>query len=81
MKRVLQNCLRSKICFYGDFTKSEEKIATNILANRLQTLEDKGIIIKLPYPDNKVKVLYSLSPKGVELIPALIEIALWGDNI
>jgi DNA-binding HxlR family transcriptional regulator len=65
---------------YGDFTKSEEKIATNILANRLQILEDKGIIIKLPYPDNKVKGLYKLSPKGVELIPALIEIALWGDK-
>ena len=65
---------------YGDFTKSDEKIATNILANRLQILEDKGIIIKLPYPDNKVKGLYKLSPKGVELIPALIEIALWGDK-
>jgi DNA-binding HxlR family transcriptional regulator len=65
---------------YGDFTKSEEKIATNILANRLQILEDKGIIIKLPYPDNKVKGLYKLSSKGVELIPAMIEIALWGDK-
>lgn len=65
---------------YGDFTKSAEKIATNILASRLQTLEDNGIIIKLPYPDNKVKVLYQLSPKGIDLIPALIEIALWGDK-
>tara|TARA_R110002020_G_scaffold204645_2_gene408928 strand:- start:6954 stop:7289 length:336 start_codon:yes stop_codon:yes gene_type:complete len=63
---------------YGDFTKSEEKIATNILANRLQLLEENGIIIKLPYPDNKVKGLYRLSPKGIDLIPALIEIALWG---
>lgn len=63
---------------YGDFIKSEEKIATNILANRLQILEDNGIIIKLPYPDNKVKWLYKLSPKGVDLIPAVIEIALWG---
>ena len=63
---------------YGDFTKSAEKIATNILANRLQVLEENGIIIKLPYPDNKAKGLYRLSPKGVDLIPALIEIALWG---
>ncbi|QCR22413.1 helix-turn-helix domain-containing protein [Pontibacter sp. SGAir0037] len=65
---------------YGDFTKSAEKIATNILANRLQILENNGIIIKLPYPDNKVKALYKLSPKGVALIPALIEIALWGEK-
>jgi DNA-binding HxlR family transcriptional regulator len=41
-------------------------------------LENNGIIIKLPYPDNKVKGLYKLSPQGVDLIPALIEIALWG---
>ncbi|MCW4467625.1 helix-turn-helix transcriptional regulator [Flavobacterium sp. MFBS3-15] len=65
---------------YGDFTKSAEKIATNILANRLQLLEDNGIITKLPYPGNKVKGLYRLSPKGADLIPALIEIALWGEK-
>jgi len=77
---IVRDLMLYKTRTYGDFTKSEEKIATNILANRLQILEDKGIIIKLPYPDNKVKALYSLSPKGVELIPALIEIALWGDK-
>jgi DNA-binding HxlR family transcriptional regulator len=65
---------------YGDFAKADEKIATNILANRLQVLEDNGIIMKLPYPDNKVKWLYQLSKKGVDLIPAVIEIALWGSK-
>lgn len=75
---IVRDLMLHKTRTYGDFTKSEEKIATNILANRLQVLEDNGIIIKLPYPDNKVKVLYRLSTKGVDLIPALIEIALWG---
>ena len=75
---IVRDLMLHKTCTYGDFTKSEEKIATNILANRLQILEDSGIIIKLPYPDNKVKGLYQLSKKGVDLIPALIEIALWG---
>jgi DNA-binding HxlR family transcriptional regulator len=75
---VVRDLMLYKTRTYGDFTKSTEKIATNILANRLQILEENGIIIKLPYPDNKVKGLYKLSPKGVELIPALIEIALWG---
>jgi DNA-binding HxlR family transcriptional regulator len=41
-------------------------------------LEENGIIIKLRYRDNKVKGLYKLSQKGVDLIPAVIEIALWG---
>ena len=77
---IVRDLMLNKTRTYGDFTKSAEKIATNILANRLQILEDNGIIIKLPYPDNKVKGLYKLSPKGVDLIPALIEIALWGEK-
>jgi DNA-binding HxlR family transcriptional regulator len=77
---IVRDLMLHKSRTYGDFTKSAEKIATNILANRLQLLENNGIIIKLPYPDNKVKGLYRLSPKGIDLIPALIEIALWGDK-
>lgn len=75
---LVRDLMLHKTRTYGDFAKSEEKIATNILANRLQVLEENGIIVKLPYPDNKVKGLYQLSPKGVDLVPALIEIALWG---
>jgi DNA-binding HxlR family transcriptional regulator len=75
---IVRDLMLYKTRTYGDFTKSAEKIATNILASRLQVLEENGIIVKLPYPDNKVKGLYKLSPKGVDLIPALIEIALWG---
>ena len=75
---IVRDLMLHKTRTYGDFTKSAEKIATNILANRLQVLEDNGIILKLPYPDNKVKGLYKLSSKGIGLIPAVIEIALWG---
>ncbi len=77
---IVRDLMLYKTRTYGDFTKSAEKIATNILANRLQLLEDNGIITKLPYPGNKVKGLYRLSPKGVDLIPAVIEIALWGEK-
>ena len=75
---IVRDLMLHKTRTYGDFTKSEEKIATNILANRLQVLEENGIIVRLPYPDNKVKGLYKLSQKGIDLIPALIEIAVWG---
>jgi DNA-binding HxlR family transcriptional regulator len=75
---IVRDLMLYKTRTYGDFTKSAEKIATNILANRLQVLEENGIIMKSPYPDNKVKGLYKLTQKGVDLIPAVIEIALWG---
>lgn len=75
---IVRDLMLYKSRTYGDFTKAAEKIATNILANRLQMLEDNGIIVKLPHPDSKLKGLYRLSPKGVDLIPTLIEISLWG---
>jgi DNA-binding HxlR family transcriptional regulator len=77
---IVRDLMLHKTRTYGDFAKSEEKIATNILANRLQVLENNGVIIKVPYPDNKVKGLYKLSEKGIDLIPALIEIAVWGEK-
>ena len=70
----------SKQCTYGDFLKSDEKIATNILASRLQTLEENGIITKSDHPDSKVKVLYKLTQKGIDLMPLMIEINLWAEK-
>jgi DNA-binding HxlR family transcriptional regulator len=67
-------------CTYGDFLKSEEKIATNILASRLQMLEANGIITKLTHPDSKAKVLYQLTEKGIDLLPLMVEIHLWADK-
>ncbi len=65
---------------YGDFLKSEEKIATNILAGRLANLEKAGIISKKTHPENKTKFLYQLTQKGKDLLPLLAEIILWSDK-
>ena len=64
-------------CTYGDFLKSPEGIATNILASRLLLLEENKIIEKLAHPDSKAKVLYKLTRKGIDLLPIMIEINLW----
>ena len=63
--------------YYGDFWQSEEKIATNILANRLTTLEQEGIIIKTIDPSHGSKFIYKLSEKGIDLLPILSEIVVW----
>ena len=65
---------------YSDFLKSDEKIATNILAARLQMLEDNGIISKSEHPESKAKVLYKLTSKGIDLLPLMIEINVWADK-
>jgi DNA-binding HxlR family transcriptional regulator len=62
---------------YGEFLKSEEKIATNILADRLTLLEEADIILKTPHPDHGSKYIYRLTEKGIDLVPVLIEMIMW----
>lgn len=62
---------------YGEFLKSDEKIATNILANRLEYLETEGLISKSPHPDDKRKDYYAVTETGIELVPMFIEMIAW----
>jgi DNA-binding HxlR family transcriptional regulator len=63
---------------YSEFLISEEKIATNILVNRLSVLESEKILVKEVSPANKSKFVYSLTQKGADLLPIIIEIMDWG---
>jgi DNA-binding HxlR family transcriptional regulator len=77
---IIRDLMLKKECTYGDFLKADEKIATNILASKLQNLLDNGIIDKKDHPGNKLKALYFLTQKGIDLIPVIVEINLWGDQ-
>lgn len=77
---IIRDLLFSKQCTYGDFLKSDEKIATNILASRLLMLEETGLISKQNHPESKAKVLYKLTEKGIDLLPLLMEINLWASK-
>jgi DNA-binding HxlR family transcriptional regulator len=59
-------------------TKSEERISSNILADRLKTLLDQGIITWADDPSHKQKGIYSLTEQGIELLPILAQMAGWG---
>ncbi|WP_029581750.1 helix-turn-helix domain-containing protein [Bradyrhizobium sp. URHD0069] len=59
-------------------TKSEEHISSNILADRLKTLLDQGIITRDDDPSHKQKGIYSLTEKGIEMLPILAQISGWG---
>ena len=77
---IIRDLMFSKECTYGDFLKAPEGIATNILASRLQALEENEIIEKLDHPESKAKVLYRLTRKGIDLLPVMIEINLWAEK-
>src|ERR1700731_2472614 len=62
---------------YKEFLGSYERIATNILADRLRKLEPHGIIASERDPLDGRKLIYSLTPKGLDLAPVLTEMVLW----
>jgi DNA-binding HxlR family transcriptional regulator len=63
--------------FYGEFLLSEEGIATNTLADRLSLLQNNGIVRKSSDPSHKQKIMYSLTQKGIDLVPVLVEVIMW----
>jgi DNA-binding HxlR family transcriptional regulator len=62
---------------YKQFLECYEGIATNILADRLRKLVAYGIISARPDPSDRRKVIYRLTPKGIDLAPVLTEMVLW----
>lgn len=62
---------------YSDFLQAEEGIATNILIDRLKHLEGDGIVKKSRDPNNRRSFIYTLTPKGRDLAPILLEIVIW----
>lgn len=62
---------------YGELLESAEGIATNILSNRLNSLESSGVISKQPDPRDKRRNIYSVTEAGKDLLPILIEMILW----
>ncbi len=58
--------------------KSEEGISSNILADRLKTLVEQGIITRTDDPTHKQKGIYSLTEQGIALLPVLAQMAAWG---
>jgi DNA-binding HxlR family transcriptional regulator len=77
---ILRDLIFNNKNTYGEFLNTDEKIATNILADRLVTLEAGGIISRHDHPESKVKVLYKLTEKGIDLIPMLVEIIVWSEK-
>src|SRR6266487_978250 len=66
--------------YYGEFLQMEEKIATNILADRLSQLEKSGIVSRTIDEAHNSKKIYKLTQKGIDLLPVLTEVILWSEK-
>lgn len=63
---------------FRDFQNSGEGIATNILSDRLQKLEETGIVTAEPEPSDARRINYRLTKKGIDLAPVMLEMLIWG---
>lgn len=59
-------------------TQSEEGIASNILADRLKRLLEKGLITRADDPSHKQKAVYSLTDMAIGLVPLFAHMGAWG---
>lgn len=63
---------------FKQFEKSDEGIATNILADRLRRLETNGIITAEADATDRRRTSYRLTDKGIDLAPLLLDLLIWG---
>jgi len=65
---------------FREFLQSDEGISSRTLAERLQTLQDEGILTRHDDPDHKLKAIYRLTEAGIDLLPAIADLGLWGSR-
>lgn len=62
---------------YNEFFESDEKISTSVLGDKLRALEENGIITRKNDTVKKSRIRYSLTEKGISLLPMMLEMILW----
>lgn len=55
-------------------------IARNILSNRLARLVEHGIMKREALPEDRRKIEYRLTEKGMDLLPAMLALRQWGEK-
>jgi DNA-binding HxlR family transcriptional regulator len=74
---ILRDVILHKKSRFKEFKNSKEKIATNILSNRLKSLIEKGLLKKLDPLGTKKNTRYLATNKGVLTLPIIIELYLF----
>ena len=62
---------------FREFLQSEEEISSNILADRLQALVENGLVTRKDDPTHAQKAIYSLTAKGLDLLPVIVALSAW----
>lgn len=77
---VLRDMMFAGKRHFRELLLSDERISSNILAERLARLVDCGVLTKSEDPTHKQKAIYSLTEKGIALLPIIVQIGAWGSR-
>ena len=75
---VLRDLMFVRKRYFREFLESPEKIASNILTDRLRQLEAAGLVTRRHDPEHGRQVIYEPTPKALDLLPAMLELVRWG---
>lgn len=77
---VLRDLMFAGKRHFRELLQSDERISSNILADRLARLVEHGVLTKSDDPTHKQKALYALTEQGIQLLPIVVQIGAWGSR-
>jgi len=78
--RILWYLSNKDVLRYGELRRTLADATPKMLTQTLRELEDDELISRKVYHEVPPKVEYSLTPVGLELIPFINHLKLWGDK-
>ena len=63
---------------FRDLLRMDEKISSSVLATRLDRLVAAGLLMRTDDPTHSQKVVYTLTESGIDLLPVIAQLAIWG---
>lgn len=77
---ILRDIIFGGARHFRELLRSQERIASNILANRLGSLVEAGLLTRGGDPTHKQKAVYSLTAQAIALVPVFAQIGAWGSR-
>jgi DNA-binding HxlR family transcriptional regulator len=77
---VLRDVMFAGKRHFRELMQSDERISSNILADRLARLVEHGLLTKSDDPTHKQKAIYSLTEKAIALLPIIVQVGAWGSR-
>ena len=65
---------------FSEFLDSPERITTNVLTDRLNRMEQGGLVQKSAYQTNPIRFEYELTEKGIALHPMIQDMCRWANK-